>query len=201
MLKLDLSRDALRFIQTLNPRQYRQVVGTVFRLLQNPEPQDSSALIGYPYHRVDMGEYRIIDNVAGDVLKVEASFKRGKSEAGMDAYQVRTWEGWHHHMTLTLIAVWFLIKETHLGQQWTPALTLPPVRYGLSVLLLEVFCTPGIDSICRQVHRQLLRNELARFYIAVPVSVCHRGSYVETSSRANDMVENTPFFLVLKKIY
>jgi hypothetical protein len=22
---------------------------------------------------------------------------------------VRTWEGWHHHMALTLIAVWFLI--------------------------------------------------------------------------------------------
>jgi hypothetical protein len=41
---------------------------------------------------------------------------------------------------------------------------LPQVRYGLSVLLLEVFCTPGIDSLCRQVQRQLLRNELARFY-------------------------------------
>jgi len=38
------------------------------------------------------------------------------------------------------------------------------VRYGLSVLLLEVFCTPSVGYICRQVHRQLLRNELARFY-------------------------------------
>jgi SRSO17 transposase len=95
---------------------------------------------------------------------IEASFKRGKSEAGMDAYQVRTWEGWHHHMALTLIAVWFLISETHRGQQLTPALTLPQVRYGLSVLLLAVFWTPGLDSICRQVQRQLLRNELARYY-------------------------------------
>ena len=94
----------------------------------------------------------------------EASFQRGKGEAGMDEYQVRTWEGWHHHMALTLIAVWFLIGETHRGQQRTPALILPQVRYGLSVLLLEVFCTPGIDSICRQVYRQLRRNELARFY-------------------------------------
>jgi SRSO17 transposase len=95
---------------------------------------------------------------------IEASFQRGKSEVGMDEYQVRTWEGWHHHMALTLIAVWFLIGETHRGQQVTPALTLPQVRYGLSVLLLEVCCTPGIDSICRQVQRQLLRNESARFY-------------------------------------
>src|SRR5262250_815312 len=95
---------------------------------------------------------------------IEASFRRGKSEAGMDAYQVRTWEGWHHHMALTLLAVWFLVNETHRGQQLTPALTLPQVRYGLSLLLLEGFYTAGIASICRQVQRQLQRNELARFY-------------------------------------
>lgn len=62
------------------------------------------------------------------------------------------------------MAVWFLIRETHRGQQVTPALTLPQVRYGLSVLLREVFCTPGVPSIHRQVQRQLLRNESARFY-------------------------------------
>jgi hypothetical protein len=95
---------------------------------------------------------------------IEASFKRGKGETGMDEYQVRTWQGWHHHMALSLISVWFLIGETHRGQQLTPALTLPQVRYGLSVLLLEVYCTPGVDYICRQVHRQLMRNESARFY-------------------------------------
>ncbi len=95
---------------------------------------------------------------------IEASFKRGKGEVGMDAYQARTWQGWHHHMALSLLAVWFLIGETHRGQQVTPALTLPQVRYGLSLLLLEVFSTPGVDSICRQVQRQLLRNESARFY-------------------------------------
>jgi hypothetical protein len=67
-------------------------------------------------------------------------------------------------MALSLIALWCLVCETHRGQQWTPALTLPQGRYGLSVLLLEVFCIPGIDFICRQVNRQLLRNELARFY-------------------------------------
>jgi SRSO17 transposase len=95
---------------------------------------------------------------------IETSFKRGKGEVGMDEYQVRTWHGWHHHMALSLMAVWFLIGETHRGQQVTPALTLPQVRYGLSVLLLEVYCAPGLDYICRQVQRQLQRNELARFY-------------------------------------
>ena len=95
---------------------------------------------------------------------IEASFQRGKGEVGMDEYQVRTWQGWHHHMALSLRAVWFLIGETHRGQQLTPALTLPQVRHGPSLLLLEVYCPPGVDDICRQVHRQLMRNESARFY-------------------------------------
>jgi hypothetical protein len=95
---------------------------------------------------------------------MEASFKRGKGEVGLDEYQVRTWQGWHHHMVLSLLAVWFLIGETHRGQQVTPALTLPQVRYGLSRLLLAVCCTPGVDYICRQVQRSFQRTELARFY-------------------------------------
>src|SRR5881296_3223746 len=114
---------------------------------------------------------------------IEASFKRGKGEVGMDAYQVRTWPGWHHHMALSLMAVWFLIGETHRGQQLTPALTLPQVRYGLSLLLLEVFCTPGVDYICRQVHRQLMRNELARFYHHRTRKCIPRRSYAERYSR------------------
>ena len=95
---------------------------------------------------------------------IDASFQRGKGEVGMDAYQVRTWQGWHHHLVLSLMAVWFLIGETHRGQALTPALTWPHVRDGLSLLLLAVFCPLGVDAICRRVPRQLLRNELARFY-------------------------------------
>lgn len=94
---------------------------------------------------------------------IEASFKRGKSEVGMDAYQVRTWQGWHHHRALSLLAVWFLIGETQRGQSLTPALTLPQVRYGLSLLLLAMLYPLSVDYICRRVQRQLQRNESARF--------------------------------------
>ncbi len=65
---------------------------------------------------------------------------------------------------LFLIAVWFSLGATHRGQQWTSALTLPHVRYGLSVLRMEVFCTFSMPSMCRHMHRQFMRNELARFY-------------------------------------
>jgi hypothetical protein len=57
-------------------------------------------------------------------------------------------------MALSLMALWFLSGETHRGQQLTPALTLPHVRYGLSLLLLEVDCMPAVEYIGRQVQRQ-----------------------------------------------
>jgi SRSO17 transposase len=121
----------------------------------SPEATDQDTQHRYHYDRTPTGASEAeLARVIKAGASMEASCKRGKGEVGMDAYQVRTWEGWHHHMALTLIAVWFLIGETHRGQQWTPALTLPQVHYGLSVLLLKGFCTPGIDSICRQVSRQ-----------------------------------------------
>ncbi len=95
---------------------------------------------------------------------MEASCKRGKGAGGLDAYQGRPWQGWHHPIALSLMAVWFLSGETPRGQQWPPALTLPPVRDGLSRLLLEGCGPLGIDSLCRHVQRQLRRNESARFY-------------------------------------
>src|SRR3984957_126756 len=49
--------------------------------------------------------------------RIEECLKRAKSEAGLAAYQVRTWEGWHHHQTLSLLATWFLTQETRRGKK------------------------------------------------------------------------------------
>src|SRR5262249_7241305 len=35
----------------------------------------------------------------------------GKGEVGLGHYEVRSWVGWHHHMTLSLLALWFLQRE------------------------------------------------------------------------------------------
>jgi len=48
--------------------------------------------------------------------RVEDCLKRAKSEAGLGDYQVRTWEGWHHHQCLSLLATWFLTQETRRGK-------------------------------------------------------------------------------------
>jgi SRSO17 transposase len=49
---------------------------------------------------------------------VEDCFLRGKQEVGLDDYEVRGWRGWHHHMTLSMLAMWFLVlQKRRLGEK------------------------------------------------------------------------------------
>ena len=52
--------------------------------------------------------------------RIEECLQRAKSEAGLADYQVRTWEGWHHHQTLSLIATWFLTQATRREKNKDP---------------------------------------------------------------------------------
>ena len=42
---------------------------------------------------------------------IEELFQAAKEETGLDHYEVRSWVGWHHHMTLSMLALWFLVLE------------------------------------------------------------------------------------------
>jgi SRSO17 transposase len=43
--------------------------------------------------------------------RVEEVFEQAKGEVGLAHYEVRSWVGWHHHVTLALLALWFLVLE------------------------------------------------------------------------------------------
>jgi len=49
--------------------------------------------------------------------RIEECLQRAKGEAGLADYEVRTWRGWHHHQTLSLLATWFLTHETQRGKK------------------------------------------------------------------------------------
>jgi SRSO17 transposase len=42
--------------------------------------------------------------IAGQRWKVEEAIERGKSECGLDQYEVRSWTGWYRHVTFSLVA-------------------------------------------------------------------------------------------------
>ena len=41
---------------------------------------------------------------------IETCFEDGKQHLGMGDYEVRSWRGWHHHMTLCILAHFFLVR-------------------------------------------------------------------------------------------
>lgn len=43
--------------------------------------------------------------------RIEQVFQEAKGEVGLAHYEVRSWVGWHHHMTLALLAMWFVRTE------------------------------------------------------------------------------------------
>ena len=48
--------------------------------------------------------------------RVEELLEEGGQEVGPNQYEVRSWTGWQHHMTLTLLALWFLqLERLRLG--------------------------------------------------------------------------------------
>lgn len=96
--------------------------------------------------------------------RIEDSLKRAKSEAGLGDYEVRTWTGWHHHQTLSLMALWFLTQETLRGKPLAPAITVPQIREGIAMSLHKIWNCTDPEQIARDRTRRLQRNELARFY-------------------------------------
>jgi SRSO17 transposase len=46
--------------------------------------------------------------VAGQRWTIEECFELGKSEVGLDEYEVRHWPGWYRHITLSMLALAFL---------------------------------------------------------------------------------------------
>ena len=48
------------------------------------------------------------------------SYCGGQGRGGLGHYEVRTWVGWHHHMTLSLLALWFLILEKRSAGEKKP---------------------------------------------------------------------------------
>jgi len=41
---------------------------------------------------------------------IETELKTNKSDIGLDEYEARSWQGWHHHMTMCLLASAFLLS-------------------------------------------------------------------------------------------
>ena len=80
---------------------------------------------------------------------IERALQQGKQDVGLGDYQVRGWRGWHHHMTLVMMAMLFGLEERRLHQQPRPLLSGTDIRALLNHFL------PRRDTTLAEVLRQM----------------------------------------------
>jgi SRSO17 transposase len=81
-------------------------VWIVFRRAVGEQPELKVYLSNAPAHTPVAALVR----VAGMRWPIETAFEESKGGLGLDHYEVRSWLGWHHHMTLCLLAHHFLVR-------------------------------------------------------------------------------------------
>ena len=87
---------------------------------------------------------------------VEQLFQGAKGEVGLGHYAVRSWVGWHHHMTLSLLALWYLLLERrHVGEKNPGAdgAAATPVAGGVPGARADAGATIRRDQRDRPPHR------------------------------------------------
>lgn len=81
---------------------------------------------------------------------IERTFEVSKDELGLDQYETRSWLGWHHHMSLVLLAHQFLVWVRVQWQERAPTLTLAQVRLLLTSVIPKLVrdATRALMMVC-----------------------------------------------------
>lgn len=89
-------QETLLVMQTINGSQ------TWYFLAPKGTPPDAGRLVRVAAHR----------------HHVEQVFENAKGEVGLAHYEVRSFVGWHHHFSLSMLALWFLtLERRRLGKK------------------------------------------------------------------------------------
>lgn len=81
-------------------------VGVILRRSLGEEPELKVYLTNAP---ADTAQETLVW-LTGMRWPIESAIMECKGEVGMDHYEVRGWRGWHHHLTMTLLAHHFLVR-------------------------------------------------------------------------------------------
>ena len=69
-------------------------------------------------------------HMSGMRWPIETCFEDSKQLLGMGDYEVRSWTGWHHHMTLVILAHFFVVRMS-LRLKKSPSSDVTPGGDGI----------------------------------------------------------------------
>jgi len=93
----------------------------------------------------------------GERYWVEHALRNGKSEVGMAGYQLRKWQGWHHHMAMVMLAMLFMLEMRREHRDDLSLLSCHDVVEVLRVLLPRANVT--YDDIIAQLEERHKRRQ------------------------------------------
>ena len=85
---------------------------------------------------------------------VERCFDDAKNELGMSDYQVRKWQGWHHHHALVMMASLFILTQRLAHGEAFPLMS---VRDARLLIVARLFGTD--DDVEKRFEQMLTRHE------------------------------------------
>jgi SRSO17 transposase len=95
---------------------------------------------------------------------IERCFKDDSHDLGMSDYQVRTYKGWNNHMSLTCVAMQFVLRQRIRNSEIIPLLSYNDVRILLAEQLINE--SKGFSSKIDQMifrHKQR-KKDIDRYY-------------------------------------
>ena len=76
---------------------------------------DKEDIAYYFCHALAGVELEELVNAAGQRWQVESCFEEAKQEVGLDEYEVRSWDGWYRHITMSMIGLLLINIFKSLG--------------------------------------------------------------------------------------
>ena len=93
---------------------------------------------------------------------VERNFREAKTDVGMADYQMRGWLGWHHHMSLVMLAMLFLLQEKMHSPEIATAEGPVKITSGDIRFILERLLPTRAQAPCDEAEvRKMLEKRLA----------------------------------------
>lgn len=126
----DFWRSRVRVVE--GPKNRRWVTDEVAWLLLERRSNELKAYLCWGFDDASLEELVAVAHLR---WTIEQFHREAKQMLGLDQFQGRTWKGWHHHVTMVLLAYAYLALERARG---TAADRLPTLPQTANALMLEV---------------------------------------------------------------
>lgn len=130
--------------------------------------KDPDGKVKYSFANMHHDSLPLIAARQGQRVFVERIFEEGKNEIGMGDYQVRSWHGFHKHMTLCFLAFYYMAFQKIQYKEDLP-LTAPVIRKLVASTIVSRWqsleksidlCLAHLYSYHYQIQQNLIRDSV-----------------------------------------